>query len=40
MEGEELVDMVRPAFEQREKLKKYFNGVGVIPAQWGVVDPF
>ena len=38
--GDDMVDMVGPAFEQREKLKNYFNGVGAIPAQWGVVHPF
>ena len=37
---DDMVDMVGPAFEQREKLKNYFNGVGAIPAQWGVVHPF
>ena len=35
-----VVDMVGPAFEQQKKLKNYFNGVGAIPAQWGVVHPF
>ena len=40
VEGEELVDMVRPAFEQPEELKKkHFNGVGATPAQWGVSHP-
>ena len=38
VEDKELVvDMVGPAFERREKLKNFFNGVGAIPAQGGCV---
>ena len=39
-EKEVVVDQVDSTFQRRKKLKNYFNGVGAIPAQWGVVHPF